>query len=72
MLKVKDTRTNGQIHFSDLSVGDVYEDDYGFINIKVADNKCLFENEDGVWEVLEVKDEWILPLEAELVIKGKK
>lgn len=72
MLKVKDTRTGGYVSFSVLPIGTVYEDFGGHINIKVDHHKTFFKNEDGVWELVDVVNENAIPLEAELIITGRK
>ena len=72
MLNIKDKRTNGVVCSKDLPIGAVYEDRNGLICIKVADNLVFYNNEDGVWELIDVNNEDALPLDAELVIKGRK
>lgn len=72
MLTIKDARTEGYVDFIDLPIGAVYEDVTCCINIKVDHNKAFFKNEDGVWELIDVINEKTLPLDAELVITGRK
>lgn len=71
MLKIKDTRAGGYADFIDLPIGTVYEDVGGHINIKVDYHQAFFKNEDGMWELIDVINEKTLPLDAELVIKGR-
>lgn len=72
MLKIKDARTDGYADFIDLPIGAVYEDIGGRVNIKVDHDKVFFKNEDDVWELIDVINERTLPLDAELVIMGRK
>lgn len=72
MLEIKDTRKSGYVDFIDLPIGAVYEDVNNCINIKVDHDKVFFKNEDGEWELIDIINERALPLDAELVIKGRK
>ena len=72
MLKVKDARMVGHAYFNDLPIGSVYEDVEGYINIKVDHNKVIFKNDDDEWELIDITNEKVWPLDAELIITGRK
>lgn len=72
MLEIKDTRMDGYVDFIDLPIGEVYEDNDGRVSIKVDHHKVFYNNEDGVWELIDIVNERALPLNAELVIKRRK
>jgi hypothetical protein len=73
-LEIKDLRiaSESKTRFSNLAVGDLYEDPEGFICIKTNNEACLYVNEDGVWDITCcIDDEVVFPLRGHIVIEGK-
>lgn len=74
-LNVNDRRTASKkrITFTDLPIGEVYEDGENFLCIKIDHNHCLYMRDDNEWDTVVCNvDEAVFPLRATLTIEGRE